>query len=204
MWGGPLHSPDFVMRFLDRLPRQSTEVYCTIPRITGMLKTVLDESSLENCPFFHIPSRLSRVLHCEAPPLAAVRGALVGLGYKVAQSHCRPSSLKTDAPQSVMWEVMKKWIELKPITEGSLKPTSAGTRILERPRDSSLEIKLDQKLGRDLLKDSGVIRYQINPTANWGPMGRASGSGRQTPSEAEDTPSKRLRYVVSHTMIRSL
>lgn len=194
MWGGKLHSPDFVNRFLEILPKQSSEIYCTIPRITGMLKTVLDESTLPDSPFFLIPSRLSRVLHCEAPPLAAVRGALVGLGYKVAQSHCKPSSLKTDAPQSVLWEVMKKWIEAKPITEGSLKPTSAGTQILKKPLDPTFDIKLDEKLGKDPLKDSGVVRYQINPTANWGPMGRASGSGRSTP-KTEDCPSKRPRYV---------
>lgn len=192
MWGGPLHSADFVKRFIGILPQQSTKIYCTIPRITGMLQTALDETSLPDSPFFHVPSRLSRVLHCEAPPLAAVRGALVGLGYKVARSHCKPSSLKTDAPQSVMWEVMKQWIEAKPITEGSLKETSAGSQILKKPRDPKLEIKLDESLGKDPSKESGVLRYQINPTANWGPMGRASGTGRDAEMKNDI---KRPRYV---------
>lgn len=188
-----MHSPEFINRFLEMLPNQPDDIYCTIPRITGMLKTALDEMTLPESPFYHIPSQLSRVLHCEAPPLAGVRGALVGLGYKVAQSHCKPSSLKTDAPQSVMWEVMKKWVEQKPVKEGSLKENSAGFRILQKPRDSSLDIKLDEKLGRDRLKDSGIVRYQINPTANWGPLGRATGTGRQTPPPTEETPAKRLK-----------
>lgn len=43
MYGGRLHSPDFVRRILDGLPGVSKETYGTTERIKGMLTTALEE-----------------------------------------------------------------------------------------------------------------------------------------------------------------
>ncbi|KAI5809298.1 N2,N2-dimethylguanosine tRNA methyltransferase-domain-containing protein [Pyronema omphalodes] len=175
MWAGPLHSAAFVERFLSTVEEADDTIYGTIPRITGMLQTALQEATLNGHPFFHIPSKLSKTLHCEAPPSAALRGALIGLGYKVSRSHCKPSSIKTDAPHDVVWEVMKRWIESKPRKEGACKEGTPGYNIMNKPRKEELDIKFDIELGKDADKESGVVRYQVNPTANWGPMARAGG-----------------------------
>lgn len=191
MWAGPLHSPEFVTRLLASLPDAKDSTYGTIPRITGMLQTALQESALDGAPFFFATTRLAKTLHCESPPLAAFRGALKGLGYKVARSHCKPTSIKTDAPWSVIWEVMRRWVELKPVKEGSMGEKQAGYKILRVGRKSKaeaegkeleltdeekklagLEVKFNEALGKDEDKAGGVVRYQINPTANWGPMTR--------------------------------
>ncbi|TGZ84908.1 TRM-domain-containing protein [Ascodesmis nigricans] len=178
MWGGPLHSPDFVSRFLASLPEQSTEIYGTIPRIMGMLESAELETSLNSYPFFHVTDRLSKAMHCEAPPLAAVRGALVGMGYKVARSHCRPVSFKTDAPHEAVWDVMKKWVESIPKKGDGLKEGMAGYTIMKKREGKDLShIKLDMELGKDEMKSAIAVKYQLNPTANWGPMGRARGKG---------------------------
>jgi tRNA (guanine26-N2/guanine27-N2)-dimethyltransferase len=43
------------------------------------------------------------------------------------------------------------------------------------PSVSKLDIVFDERLGKE--KDRGkLVRYQINPRANWGPMNRASGA----------------------------
>ncbi|KAI5799615.1 N2,N2-dimethylguanosine tRNA methyltransferase-domain-containing protein [Pyronema domesticum] len=175
MWAGPLHSEAFVERFLTTVEEANEAIYSTIPRITGMLQTALQEASLNGHPFFHIPSKLSKTLHCEAPPSAALRGALIGLGYKVSRSHCKPSSIKTDAPHHVVWEIMKRWIESKPRKEGACKEGTPGFNIMNKPKREELDIKFDIELGKDADKESGVVRYQVNPTANWGPMARAGG-----------------------------
>ena len=42
------------------------------------------------------------------------------------------------------------------------------------PSVSKLDIVFDERLGKE--KDRGkLVRYQINPRANWGPMNRAGG-----------------------------
>ncbi|KAI5778933.1 N2,N2-dimethylguanosine tRNA methyltransferase-domain-containing protein [Geopyxis carbonaria] len=196
MWAGSLHSGDFVSKFLSSLSAQSETIYSTLPRITGMLQTIAQEAEFPDHPFFHVPSRLSKILHCEAPPQAAVRGALIRLGYRVARSHCKPNSIKTDAPNSAVWEVMKTWIKKKPIKDGALKEGTPGFSIMQKAMDPSLDIDLDEELGKEEIKPGGVVRYQVNPTANWGPMGKArvprtTKSG--TSSEHEERPEKRVK-----------
>ncbi|KAL7276726.1 RNA methyltransferase tRNA(m5U54)methyltransferase [Rhizina undulata] len=173
MWAGPLHSTKFIEHLLSTLPSADKEIYPTIPRMTGMLQTALQEATIPDHPFFFVPTRLSKVLHCEAPSQAAIRGAIMGLGYKVSRSHCKPCSIKTDAPQRVIWEIMRRWVEKKPVKDP--KENTAGYRILHKQDEElkKLEIVFDEKLGREEEKASGVVRYQVNPTANWGPMTKA-------------------------------
>jgi tRNA (guanine26-N2/guanine27-N2)-dimethyltransferase len=198
MWAGPLHSTAFVERFLSILPPPDGPIYGTVPRIIGMLQTAHQEIPLEDSPFFHIPSRLSKIVHCEAPPNAALRGALVGLGYKVARSHCKPNSIKTNAPHDVVWDVMKRWIEQKPRKDDAVKSGTPGFKILQKPKDESRTVVFDKGLGKEEDKAIGVVRYQVNPTANWGPMARAGGSANQSApnfGESDQTSSENKKRV---------
>jgi len=200
MWAGPLHSAVFVERFLSILPPAEDSTYGTIPRITGMLQTALQEIPLADSPFFHVPSLLSKTVRCEAPPNAGLRGALIALGYKVARSHCKPNSIKTNAPHSVVWQVMKRWVEQQagPRKENALKEGTAGFNIIQKPLDESLNIVFDKELGKEEDKANGVVRYQVNPTANWGPMARAGPSTSNPPqTESEGSESKkRVRSTI--------
>jgi tRNA (guanine26-N2/guanine27-N2)-dimethyltransferase len=157
MYAGPIHSPAFIRRILDHLPNVSKETYATTDRIEGMLNLALDEmlppvedatvSSLEapplrkfvkedpaavdHYPFFFIPSVLSKVIHCVTPHENALRGALRHLGYRVTRSHTKPGTIKTDAPWSVIWEVMREWARQKaPVKAGAVKEGMPGWKIL--------------------------------------------------------------------------
>lgn len=91
--------------------------------------------ALDHHPFFFIPSALCKVLKATAPPEVLVKGALRHAGYRVTRSHCKPGSLKTDAPWSFVWEVMREWVRQRsPIKEGSLKEGSPGIKILDAMR----------------------------------------------------------------------
>lgn len=195
MWAGPLHSGPFITHLLSAIATHPPKIYNTLPRITGMLQTALEETTLPDSPFFFVTTRLAKTLHCESPPWAAIRGALMGLGYRACRSHCKPTSLKTDAPWSVIWEIMRRWVQQKPIKDGVLTDKTAGYRILRLGDDESsprekirgeqatseaerlkgLKVVFDETLGKDESKAKGVVRYQINPTANWGPMAKAKG-----------------------------
>ncbi len=101
----------------------------TIPRLPASLT--------EPNPFFFIPHHLAKVLHCITPSEDALRGAFRHLGYRVTRSHCKPGSVRTDAPWSVVWEVMREWMRTqRPTKEGAVKEGSAGWGILQRLRGS--------------------------------------------------------------------
>ncbi|KIW32903.1 N2,N2-dimethylguanosine tRNA methyltransferase [Cladophialophora immunda] len=208
-------------------------------------------------PFFVMPTYLAKIIHCATPSEDAMRGALLGLGYKVSRSHCKPGSIKTDAPWPVLWEVIREFMRTKaPIKVGAVRRGTAGFQILARARGSEravvselkdttrdqlrrcetkddlktvlqgilyrleneqsmfetksgessepkggngeataqkerspnrnrtrsrsppplplskLEITFDEKLGKEKSRGK-LVRYQMNPRENWGPMSRA-------------------------------
>ncbi|KAI1383162.1 TRM-domain-containing protein [Hypoxylon trugodes] len=185
MYGGPLHSPDFINKILDDLPNVSDDVYGTKTRIEGMLHTALEEflpplednlqssredefAAVEHYPFFFHPSGLSGAIHCICPDEDSFRGALRHLGYQVTRSHCKPGSLKTNAPWSVIWRIMREWVRQKaPVNVEKIKETTPAYTLLRlgeknEPTEGAedgdhdviekLEVVFDQKLGRDSSK----------------------------------------------------
>ncbi|KAJ5594569.1 tRNA (guanine(26)-N(2))-dimethyltransferase [Penicillium hispanicum] len=218
-----------------------------------------DPARTDQHPFYFTLSSLSKVLHCSTVPIDEFRGALHSIGYRSTRSHAKPNSIRTDAPWSVIWEVMREWVrQHAPIKEGSLKPGTAGAAIMGKSRDnlrklndqnewlsllkrdllnaiesgrdvtdlmtkveaslyrsgsrqswkiaatdmsdtlpdanastneksasvasdclhpSSLDIRFDGALGREasaVHSSKRLVRYQINPRANWGPLNRAT------------------------------
>lgn len=256
MWGGPLHNPQFIQRILDILPSVHGDTYGTLPRVEGMLTLALSEPLFDsppfpdlssrpvppvdpglrdNHPFFFVPSVLAKVIHCVGPSDAAIRGALMHLGYRVSRSHTKPGSISTDAPWSVIWEVMREWVRQKSkIKEDAIKPGTAGWGIMAKDRSkkefnavkdglceklkkcddlqstqdiveaalseirkagqdtktgdikhkgevatdltssNSMKIIFDEFLGRQRT-GKRLVKYQMNPRADWGPMNRARG-----------------------------
>lgn len=246
MYGGPIHNPAFLEQMLALLPSFDPHVYKTLDRIEGMLQTAheemelfkvddlftksklnqqanghyyaqLSEAAVDRHPFYVVPSSLARVLRCQAPSANQVKGALRHAGYQAVRSHAKPGSIKTNAPWSAIWHIMREWVRQKaPIRDGALKEGMAGFRIMQaqkadegdtstsnqpkpEPAQSSAEktetngdspssrklgerggsaerlqpeIVFDERLGRDK-EAKRLVRYQINPRANWGPMARA-------------------------------
>ncbi|KAJ4389995.1 RNA methyltransferase tRNA(m5U54)methyltransferase [Gnomoniopsis smithogilvyi] len=238
MYAGRLHDPEFIKRILAKLPEVDKAVYGTTDRIKGMLTTALEEhleasdadsaltsreakwAEIEPYPFYFSPTNLSKIVHCATPSENVFRGALRGLGYRVTRSHCKPGSIKTDAPWAVLWHILREYIRQKaPIKESSIQPGSPGFKILKmhtragsvqevaedqttgldetavekkageypsvenldsKEKEQDVELKLpevvfDEALGREKNKEK-LVRYQMNPRENWGPMNRARGS----------------------------
>lgn len=150
-------------------------------------------AAIDPSPFLFMLPTLSKVVHTVTPHENAFRGALRHLGYRVTRSHTKGGCVKTDAPWSVIWRVMRAWVEKKsPIKAGSVRENTAGWKILglglsaeerkkqdneyelgnEQSSDGQIQIVFDEKLG--LEKDRNkLVRYQRNPRENWGPMAKA-------------------------------
>ncbi|KAK4943005.1 RNA methyltransferase tRNA(m5U54)methyltransferase [Elasticomyces elasticus] len=214
----------------------------------------LPANIIDNAPFFVIPGQLAKVIHCGTPSETMMRGAILSLGYRVTRSHCKPGSIKTNAPWSVLWEIIREFMRIKaPIKEGAVKAGTPGWNILARARGterafvsglkdgakdqlarcdtkedmktvlqgmlwrlenekaagetangnheetaarseesvpqrarsrspspveaSKLNIVFDEKLGKENNTRRKLVRYQMNPRENWGPMSRAGRTG---------------------------
>lgn len=205
MYAGPLHQKEFVNNVLEALPTLDPEVYTTIPRIRGMLEIAASELDTH---FFVDPTRLAKTIHMGAPPFAAVRGALRRLGYEVSRTHCKASALKTNAPWPIIWEVARQWRrqergeELTNIKEGSpgYKIMTSKIQAEDIPgglptgqMEGDIEIVFDMELGKEEERSKESLRFQPNPTGNWGPMARA-GTGKRTSEDGEgERQAKRKR-----------
>lgn len=244
MYGGHIHSAEFIEKLLEQIPNASPEVYGTLPRLEGMLRTALEEiipgpepdptvnpndakhAEIDIAPFFVIPSKLATVVSCAAPSDDMFRGALIHLGYQVGRSHCRPGSVKTDAPWSTLWWIITEWIRQKsPIKASKFTPLMPGWKILHaaglvgqedgaasKEADSEMEdaqtaaaadaqseeaaekgdeqasspselelrktLVFDDDLARlGRLRDTQkLVRYQMNPRPDWGPLSKAKAS----------------------------
>ncbi|KAL5120718.1 RNA methyltransferase tRNA(m5U54)methyltransferase [Pleosporales sp. CAS-2024a] len=166
MYGGPLHNVGFIERLLAQLNDVDRETYPTMDRIEGMLHTALEEitfgfkqskatdgkdtkvldplipkldpADVDDHPFFFIPSSLAKVLHCSAPPLAPLRGALRRAGFKVTMSHCKPGSIKTNASWRDIWHIMLEWIRQRAPLKNTPKNASAGIAIISKTNAQGL------------------------------------------------------------------
>ncbi|EME88527.1 uncharacterized protein MYCFIDRAFT_149170 [Pseudocercospora fijiensis CIRAD86] len=195
MWGGPIHNAAFIQKVLEDLESADPKVYETKARVEGMLTTALDELSVNRevttyipahkrkdgdemipkvppeaidlHPFFFNPSALSKVIHCVAPGIVAVRGALRGLGYIATRSHCQAGSIKTDAPWSDIWRVMREWVRQKqPIKEGALKETQAGWKILNSAQAKDEITTKDEPRSDDASPDIVTVGQRQNDGAD--------------------------------------
>lgn len=90
----------------------------------------------------------------------------MGAGYRVSSSHCAPNSVKTDAPQSVVWDVIRTWVQTHPVSEKRLKDPIAKTILSKLP---TTEISFDKKYNTVPKSLQGLVRYQQNPAPYWGP-----------------------------------
>ena len=112
------------------------------PRIIPRLET----NKSDTAPFFFMPTYLAKIVHCATPSEDAVRGAILGLGYKVSRSHCKAGSIKTNAPWDVIWEIIREFMRTKkPIKEGAVKPGTPGWNILARLRGTERLLVSDLK-----------------------------------------------------------
>ncbi|KAL0083090.1 N2,N2-dimethylguanosine tRNA methyltransferase [Phycomyces blakesleeanus] len=167
-WAGPLHDKDFVERMLGHIDTNRTN-YGTNQRMTGMLTVIQEE--IED-PFYWTLARLCGTMHCNSIPMMDLFSAILNAGYKVSVSHCGPQSMKTNAPANIVWDVMRCWIKKNPVVMENIAENSPARAILLK--EPSFEADFTRHPDASPKSRSvNLVRYQINPTANWGPKARA-------------------------------
>lgn len=202
MWQAPIHNQKFISRVLKVNNDSDHSIYQTHERIKGMLTLAQDE--LHDVPFYFNLNHLSSIFKTAPISIDEFVKALGNLGYRVSLTHAKKNCIKTDAPWEVILKINKQWLiknnkdyiekmsteeQSEKITEkleklvenisynANLKETSSGFKILENLKDD-LEVDFvteNEVSGRiSKLRRVKMLRYQENPTKNWGPKAKPS------------------------------
>ncbi|XP_032686440.1 probable tRNA (guanine(26)-N(2))-dimethyltransferase [Odontomachus brunneus] len=166
IWLGPLHDQAFVSQMLCNL---SSMELGTLKRMKGVLTMIHEELDV---PLYYNLNRLMSIVKCQVPPMLVFRSALLNAGYKVSYSHANKVSIKTNASNNVIWDIVRAWEKKHPVKREKLAVNSPAERILNA--SSTIEISLDiHPLANPISRQKHLSRFQKNPTVNWGPGVRA-------------------------------
>ncbi|WFD36276.1 methylamine--glutamate N-methyltransferase [Malassezia cuniculi] len=171
MWFGPLHDESFCDEVIANLDKHNLG---TAARIRGMVSTARDELA---APFYFHPAKVAGLFHCSSPALAPVVNALLNAGYDASRSHCVAGSLKTNAPRGVVYDIFREWIKRNPVNKDRLKEGSPAAGLLARESSQQFDFDTTNERTDAVINGSGerLVRYQMNPQANWGPGTAAKG-----------------------------
>ncbi len=172
MWGGQLHDKKFISKMLEIQETLDPEVYGTLPRIKGMLTLAQDEIE---APLYFEPDTMAHTLKCTTPPNRHFISALTNAGYEASMTHAKASAIKTNAPTGVIWDILKTWIKDHPINENNKNDNSPGAKILLSELKEKYSFTPTERTKEiEDLKNSKIVRFQVNPTKFWGPKSKAS------------------------------
>ncbi|KAI8973272.1 N2,N2-dimethylguanosine tRNA methyltransferase [Mycotypha africana] len=173
-WGAKIHNNEFVKKMLQHV-NDNKDCYGTSARMKGMLSVIKEEIDV---PFYWTLARLCGTIHCNSIPMVDLNSAILNAGYKVSASHCGKQTIKTDAPPSVMWDIMRAWVKKHPVVMDNISENSPARTILAK--EPSIEVNFTKHPNAVAeSKAEHLVRYQMNPTPNWGPKARA-GQKRKT------------------------
>eukprot|EP00520_Triparma_pacifica_P018263 CAMPEP_0118635056 /NCGR_PEP_ID=MMETSP0785-20121206/1874_1 /TAXON_ID=91992 /ORGANISM="Bolidomonas pacifica, Strain CCMP 1866" /LENGTH=608 /DNA_ID=CAMNT_0006526067 /DNA_START=62 /DNA_END=1885 /DNA_ORIENTATION=+ len=195
VWIAPLHSQDFVSSCIKRVEDQEErkEPHAPLPttkRLHGLLTTAFEE--LPDQPLYYLLPNLCSTLRCTVPPRPQFIAQMEKLGFKVSAQHKEPDAIKTDAPNDVIWDVLRNWVRLHPIsakraqkggeTWGGKGGLTASMKILET--EPKFLCDFEDLSAKSLKGRKKATRFPMNPEKHWGPKARAV--GKRAVDEVED------------------
>jgi len=171
IWLDPLHDVQFVAQLLQSI--QDSE-FATEDRMKGMLTMVLEE--LQDVPLYYELPRLSNIVKLSLEKLTVYTSAILNAGYKFSLSHANKSGIKTTAPLSFLWDIMRLQGQKNPKGQlGNLSEASPGYKIMSKAPTSEISFEAHPDANPKSREES-LKRFQINPEANWGPKARSKTS----------------------------
>ncbi|XP_068150469.1 tRNA (guanine(26)-N(2))-dimethyltransferase [Drosophila tropicalis] len=172
IWSAPIHNLEFVANLLDAVKQKPLCDLTTQRRIVGVLSMVQEE--LPDVPLYYTPDKLCCVLKLEIVPMLKFRSALLHSGYRVSYSHASKNSLKTDAPPSVLWDILRSWSKRHPVRPERMIEGTPLKAILSQPCSKDYEFDRLHIDANPKSRLQALSRFQENPTPHWGPGTKAT------------------------------
>ncbi|KAK6642921.1 hypothetical protein RUM43_004423 [Polyplax serrata] len=176
IWNQPIHDENFVTKLL--LSEKINELG-TSKRLVGMLSMIKEELDV---PLYYSSAKLSCFLKVPTIPIMKMRSAILNGNYKVSFSHASRQSIKTNAPMTFIWDIMREWAKENTTTK---KPEVPGVvnYLLSQPVKNQIDFSLRPD-ANPLSREMRLTRYQENPLPFWGP------GTRSTMMSLEENPKK--------------
>lgn len=133
------------------------------------------EEELPDVPLYYVLDRLARVAGINLCKMVQFRSALLHAGYRVSLSHVNRASLKTDAPASVVWDIVRAWERQHPANKSAMAPDRPAKVILEKAIGTEVNFELHEDANPESRKKD-MLRFQMKPEKFWGPKSRAKTS----------------------------
>lgn len=97
--------------------------------------------------------------------------------------------MKTNAGPEDVWDVVKSWVKLHPVSEGKEGDPSRIILSTEAREQSDFTIHKNCEPESRKVK---LVRFQENPTVNWGPKARA-GKRSSQPNQQQKNQTKKQK-----------
>jgi tRNA (guanine26-N2/guanine27-N2)-dimethyltransferase len=183
LWLGPLHDQQVINCALDRLASPDNtcpdmKLIATRARLQGLLTSVSEE--IDTPLYYQLPD-LCQTLHSSSPPQKAIMAALANAGYQVSGYHKDPCAIKTNAPNSIVWDVLRQWVKKHPPAKTPAEGSPAALILAKEP-SMDFDFTIPKSMTK---KDSTVRRFPQNPEKHWGPKRMASGYKRKADDQEE-------------------
>jgi len=211
-WLGPMHNVEVVKEAVARMDKikngkKKEELFGYLKQereLHGLLTMCSEE--LSDAPLYYLLPNLCNTLGCSSTPINAVKSAIITAGYRVSGYHKDPNAIKTDAPNSVLWDIMRAWCKENPPNPLSKKKQNFKNKRRKNDKGSTSEeateerdngtekvrlspgekilavepsIKVDFTILDEVKNKITALRFPMNPEAGWGPKKAATGYKRK-------------------------
>lgn len=186
---------EFAKRVIKEIESTEKE-YKTYNRMLGML--TLASQELPH-PWFFTANRIAKSVHAPSLPMNKIlyvilltpvviadlscSSALLNAGYKISRSHCSPGAVKTDAPRSFIYDIMREEAKENPVRMDKIAEGSPARKILAKPITHTIDFTPHPDAS--LERQGKETFYQVNPLPNWGPAPRAKSLGEKRKAEVD-------------------
>lgn len=193
---------DEILKIVEEEEKKDTSNYGTLKRVRGMLTMANNELCVEKenyeeqraAQLYFATTTISRVLKIPAPSIDDYCSALGNLGYNASLTHAASNCVKTNAPWSIIWFIGYQFAKRSNVDFERMSKTTAGYAILTNEKIQScvdLREKMPESEGKTdeeviewlfsknpvservkKLRKIKIVKFQTNPTKNWGPKAR--------------------------------
>ncbi|KAL7537657.1 hypothetical protein ACHAXR_007991 [Thalassiosira sp. AJA248-18] len=202
LWIGPLHDMEIVNDAITRLEAAKTNNEVnptggspmhplhTATTLHGLLVSVSEE--LPDVPLYHLLPSLCSAVNSPTIPMQTFKAALVNAGYRVSAYHKEPQAVKTNAPNHVVWDIVRAWCKEHPPAkrkeskrhrtgeeQGSNAPNQPDLTVATKILTNEMQTEVDFKIPKGFGERKKAKRWALNPEANWGPKKAASGRNKR-------------------------
>lgn len=172
IWTAPIHDFEFVDMLCALIQSEPFTKLETNSRIYGMLSVIREE--LPDVPLYYSLDHICRVLKLQCIPIIKLRSAILHAGYKVSFSHACKSSIKTNAPSEVLWDILRSWAKIYPVHEKQIAKNPIIKVMLSKESESTYNFDEIHPEANPSSRQRALIRFQVNPMPNWGPGTRST------------------------------